>query len=398
LTLAGSSACSGVLDDLARLRDGRDSPVILFGACDRHNLGDLLFPHLVAALLSPRPVIVAGVAERDLTPVGGHAVHALARLATGWQACHGEAAADLVHVGGELLTCSLYEAAVMILTPEAAAGAIARYDRDPRGSQAWAEALLGLRQRVAYLAPKSLFSRPGRFLHCALGGVALPRLPAALRREVVARLAESDGLTVRDHLTQATLAGYGIRAGLAPDLAELTAALFGTRIRRQAGEPARIQERFPEGYAAVQFAAEFGDEATLDVLAAQLDRLATATGLGLVLFRAGVAPWHDDLAVYRRLCHRLRQARSWLFESLDIWDVCALLAHARLYIGSSLHGRIVAGCFGVPGVNLASPHTPGGRAGRTSKQAAYLASWHADAAATVVPCVRLAEAALGALA
>ena len=31
--------------------DGKvNAPLILFGACDRHNLGDLLFPHIAAAL------------------------------------------------------------------------------------------------------------------------------------------------------------------------------------------------------------------------------------------------------------------------------------------------------------------------------------------------------------
>lgn len=363
------------------------TPIILFGACDRHNLGDLLFPHVFAALLAPRPVVVAGVAARDLTAYGGHRVQALARLAAGW----GEQPAEVVHVGGELLTCSLYEAAVMTLTPQAARAAIARYDRDALARQAWAEAKLGLRQQVAYLAAKALFRRPGRFLHCALGGVALPCLPAPMQAEVAARLGESDHLTVRDQTTRAALASMGIDAALAPDLAELVANLFGERIANHAaaGEPARIQARFAQGYVAVQFAAEFGDDATLQAMAAELDRIATASGLGLVLWRAGAAPWHDARQVYARLRSRLRCKRVALFNSLNIWDLCALLARARLYLGSSLHGRILAAAHGVPAVSLASPHP----AGHTGKVAAYLATWHAQSCVQVVTIEDLARAA-----
>ncbi len=371
------------------------APVILFGACDRHNLGDLLFPHIVAALVSPRPVIVAGVAARDLTPWGGHRVAALARLAATWESEWGDRPADLIHVGGELLTCSLYEAAVMTLAPAEARAAIARHDHDAAGRQAWAEQRLGLEQQVAYLAPKALFDRPGRFVHLGVGGVALPRLPAAMRAEVIARLGESDALGVRDRATRAALAEAGIPAALMPDPAVLTAELFGDRIARhaEANEPAWVRERYPHGYLAVQFAAEFGDDATLTALAGGLDRIAADTGLALVLFRAGAAPWHDDMAVYRRLLALLHSSDVLLFTSLNIWDLCALLAHARLYLGSSLHGRIVASAFGVPGVNLALPDQPAG----IGKQAAYLATWHAGAPACVRPGEDLAVAASQAL-
>ncbi len=362
------------------------TPLLLFGACDRHNLGDLLFPHVAAALLAPQPVVVAGVAERDLTAYGGHRVQALARLAAQW----GDRPAHLVHVGGELLTCSLYEAAVMTLRPEEARAAIARYDRDAAGRQAWAEGLLGLRQQVAYLAPKALFRRPGRFVHLALGGVDLPRLPPAMQEEVLGRLRESDALSVRDHVTQDLLARAGIQAALVPDPAVLTAELFKERIARHAegGEPAQVRSRFPQGYAAVQLAAEFGDDATLDVLAHGLARLATETGLGLVLFHAGAAPWHDDPQVYRRLQSRMGAAPVWRFASLNLWDLCALLAHARLYVGSSLHGRIVAAAHGVPGVSLG--HADG-------KVDAYLQTWLPRTPGVAAPNA-LAQTALYALA
>src|SRR6185295_6411747 len=89
--------------------------VVLFGAFDRHNFGDLLFPHVAEVLLG-RDVhpLHAGLATRDLRPHGGHAVRSLAVLAEEG-ALQG---ATLIHVGGEILGCSAWLAALMLLPPQ----------------------------------------------------------------------------------------------------------------------------------------------------------------------------------------------------------------------------------------------------------------------------------------
>ncbi|MEW5770128.1 MAG: polysaccharide pyruvyl transferase family protein [Pseudomonadota bacterium] len=372
-----------------------DTPLILFGAFDRHNFGDLLLAHVAARRHAGRPLLFAGVAARDLRPWGGHAVHGLAQLARDWQDTWGDAPADLLHVGGEVLTCTLYEAAVMVLEREAADAAIARYDRDPAARQAWAETQLGLRQRLAYLADQALFRHPGRFACQAVGGVDLAGLPAPAQDEVRARLQAADALSVRDRVTQARLAEWGIAAALEADPGEQVAQMFGEEIARHAAGPAlaEVRQAFPQGYVAVQFSADFGDDATLKALAGELDRFCTGSGLGLCLFRAGAAPWHDDLAVYRRLAGFMTTCAVHRFESLHLWDICALLAHSRLYCGSSLHGRIVARAFGVPGVSLLRQPLA-----RMGKVRAYAQSWWPGEDATLATPETAGDALAAALA
>jgi hypothetical protein len=77
-----------------------------------------------------------------------------------------------------------------------------------------------------------------------------------------------------------------------------------------------------------------------------------------------------------------------VFESLDIWDICALIASSRGYCGSSLHGRIVAMAFALPRVNL---HHPSARA-RSGKQAAFAATWDTTDMPASVDIDELAEA------
>jgi hypothetical protein len=254
---------------------------------------------------------------------------------------------------------------------------------------------LGLADRAPYLLSRALFPRAGRVIYDAVGGVGLARCAPALRAEVLAKLREADALGVRDQQTQAQLQAAGLAAALLPDPAVLVAELFGATIRERlaAGAASQMGAAFPRGYLALQFSAEFGDDATLAALADQLARLAAATGLGLVLFRAGAAPWHDDLDLLQRLAARLPQGAVQVFASLQLWDICALIAGSRGYAGSSLHGRILAMAFALPRLNLRPP-TPHGAA----KQAAYAATWEAPGLPTVVPVAELAQAMVQALA
>nr|WP_232232484.1 polysaccharide pyruvyl transferase family protein [Cupriavidus sp. amp6] len=361
---------------------------ILFGAFDRHNFGDLLLAHVVRRMIGQdgpcANLLYGGLAGRDLRPHAGHRVHALARLS----ATVGDAAVDVIHVGGEILTCSLWEAAVMLLPPERADAVVAQLDSRPHARTAWARDQLGVPDLVPYLLPANLFVNLRRVIVHAAGGIDLGSVEPGMRAEVVAKLGTATSVGVRDRQTLTVLAEDGIDCHLEPDPAVLVADLFGERIRRRAGhgECARIGSGFPGGYLAVQCSADFGDDETLSRLASQLDRIARDRHLGVVLFRAGAAPWHDDLACYRRLAARLCGTPAALFGSLDLWDICALIAHSQGYIGSSLHGGIVAGAFALPRLGLLRPAQPP----EASKQVAFDAAWGAAGAPGAVPVEKLA--------
>ena len=347
-----------------------DAPVILFGAFDRHNFGDLLFPHVAAAMLPGREAIFAGLAERDLRAEGGHRVEALAAVG----ARLGDRPATLIHVGGEILTCDAWQAAVMLTPPDEAQRLVVRLDGRPREQRAWAARMLGTDARAPYAtAARAAFRGPLRVAYLAVGGVELDACDGELRAEVLAALAAADDVSVRDLRTQANLRSAGIAARLAPDPAVMVAELFGAKLHARAdhGEVARLRDALPQGYLAVQFSADFGDDETLSRLAAQLDRACASTGLGVALFRAGAAPWHDDLDALQRVAARMRSGTAQVFASPDVRDICALVAAARGYCGSSLHGRIVAMAFALPRVNLRHPSA---RA-RTGKQAAFASTW-----------------------
>lgn len=362
------------------------TPILLFGAFDRHNFGDLLFPHIAAALLPRRPLLHAGLAARDLRPYGGHRIRAIAQLALELR----EQPLHILHVGGELLSCDAWQAAVMLQTPEQAQAVIARCGAQPEARRAWAEQMLGLGDQAPYCMARALFPQARRVAYCGVGGVDLPQCDAVLQNEVLEKLRHADNVGVRDRVTQSHLAAAGIATTLLPDPAVLVQELFTAEIQRHArhGEPAQVRAAFAQGYLAVQLSADFGDDATLAAIAAQLDAITRATGCAIVLFRAGAAPWHDDLACYRRLAAYMRAPTIWSFGSLHLWDICALIAHSRGYCGSSLHGRITAMAHGLPRLNVRPPVT----AGVSSKPQAYCASWELPGLPTQVAAGEIAAA------
>ena len=341
-------------------------PPVLFGAFDRHNFGDLLFPHLLTALLPAQRFEFCGLAARDLRAFGGHRVTPLAAQPT-----------HLIHAGGELLTCTAWQAAVMLLDPAAAADAIARYDTDPAAAAAWAARQLGTARSMPYVVGRDALAPGGRLVFNAVGGVEWAALSSAQRNEVMAALRQADWLSVRDHVTQAALRAEGIDAPLCPDPAVMVEQCFGELIRRHRQQAAlkALRDAFPQGYLACQFSADFADDASLDALAQGLSRVTAATGLGLALFRAGAAPWHDDPVLYETLLRRVVPGTARLFPSLHLWDLCALIAASRGVVSSSLHGRMVALAYGLPRVSLAPPQ----QGSRPDKRTAFAETWEPDA-------------------
>lgn len=371
--------------------EGKTLPTILFGAFDRHNFGDLLFPHVAGALLGNRNLVYAGLAERDLRCYGGHQVRALTQLVTEF----GEHPVNIIHVGGEILGCDTWQAAVMLLPAGQDKEVIARLGSQPQKRIEWAQTQLGLSAFAPYTLSRRLFPGARQVIYAAVGGVDLDKGDPALRKEVVANLEAADQVSVRDRRTQVLLATEGIAARLLPDPAVMVAELFGTVIRGCAlqGEVAQVKAGFPQGYVAVQFSADFGDDETLGQIAAELDRLAQSSGLGVVFFRAGTAPWHDELACYERVVAQMHTASA-IFTSIDVWDICALIAGSHAYLGSSLHGRIIAMAFALPRMNMRHPW----QEGQTSKQIAFATTWEKEGTCVAIDVHEIAQGMRHALA
>ncbi|MEW9900715.1 polysaccharide pyruvyl transferase family protein [Chitinivorax sp. PXF-14] len=361
-------------------------PCIVFGAFDRHNLGDLLFPLVLSPFLAGRRVRHAGLVARDWSALAGYRVEPLRELMHEPD-CAG---AHLIHAGGELLDCDAYEAWIMLQPNTALASAIARWDRDPARFD-MARAALDCPGPLPYLWGHQAWLGAGRVIAHALGGVGLASRSPSFGAAVAASLADMDSVSVRDRVTADILLRLGVRAELVPDAACLLPVLYGERLRASgdAGEPAEVRRRFSHGYWLVQFTAQSGDDATLARLAAAVLRAAPDARCGIVLYRAGRAPWHDELAVYERFARLLGTRAVHLFQSASVWDGCALLAGSRGVLASSLHLTVLAAGFDIPWLGLAAGPA---EAVMESKLGAFWSTWGDYPEHRVVPIDGLPDA------
>lgn len=90
--------------------------------------------------------------------------------------------------------------------------------------------------------------------------------------------------------------------------------------------------------------------------ASDMAGLCKAHDLTPVLIGLGTA--HGDDRIARETCAALHQhgvAAAALDRPKGLREIAALLAHARVYAGSSLHGYITAAAYGTPGVLVARP-------------------------------------------
>ncbi len=341
-------------------------PTILFGAFDRHNFGDLLFPHIIAALLQDRPFLYAGLAHRDLRPYGGHQILPIHEVVANMK----QQPFNLIHVGGEILTCDHWLAAVMLLPEEQVQPIIARLDPHPREKMIWAQQVLKMHDLAPYCFSRATSPQCNQVIYNSVGGVDLATSDSAFHKEIIQKLKAADLVTVRDKYTQSLLRKSDVDTQLLPDPAVMITELFAQKINRESSTR-NYQALFPAGYIAVQFSADFGDDKTLRTIAAELDKLMTATGLGIVFFRAGAAPWHDDLNCYQRTIAFMKNHQTMIFDSLNIWSICALITSSRIFCGSSLHGRIIAMANGIPRINLCHAMNKE----HITKQAAFAETW-----------------------
>ena len=101
-----------------------------------------------------------------------------------------------------------------------------------------------------------------------------------------------------------------------------------------------------------------------------------------------------SLSSFSKSCFSLPPGTTRLFESLNLWDICALIAASRGAVGSSLHGRIVALAHGLPRVSLVPPQ----QADRPLKTTAFAETWEPDSVPRGVTVDEIERAVIQALA
>ena len=322
--------------------------VVAVGAYERDNFGDMLYAELVDKLVGSRANFTfAAPFARDMTAAFGRDIPAVAPLLD-------RGPVDAIWtVGGEVGTAELGHAY------RTAFGENSRAFNGMTPDQREAVLLQATGTEVrdsAYMPRPSSHrgSAGAAFVLNSVGLSAISRVAGARRVALDATLREATFISVRDARSHDFLLSAGIEHVFVPDLAHLVNELYS---------PTEVEER----YALVQvpeFAVKsHGAESWAEAIAASL----SGTGLGVRFFMAGTAPGHDTVATAERLAEVVRKSLRGdvhVSGARGVWPRVDEIANASLWLGGSLHGRIISSSFGVPRVSIGSRKTD-----------AYAASW-----------------------
>lgn len=326
----------------------RRSRIVGVGAFERDNFGDLLYAELARAVARERFDLVLA------TPVAADMRHDLGvELPAAGATLRDAGATGIWVVGGEVGATS-QEYVYKTRFGEAALAALLRMPPE-RAHERMAEAMGGVLYAAPYIPrPSALTSTENASLALTSVGLAGVRTISDERmREVADTLREASYIGVRDPRSSGVLDALDIEHELAPDFAHT------------------ISQRYTPAPASDEYILVHLPQAAIEAHGAEAWRraivdLADAARTEVRLFLAGTAPGHDSVDGVTALAADCRQrgAHVTVSSARAVYPRIDEIAGARLWIGSSLHGRIVAESYGVPRVSL-----------RKSKVDAYAEYW-----------------------
>lgn len=311
--------------------------VILLGAHERFNFGDLLSEKIVSKLLKTRlgyrddEIIRAATVPRDMSSYGGYHDIVSMKQAQSMSRTSPFGPFDIIYTGGETLGCKNGCAQRMLDTFE-----LRRLEKQHRIYD------------CAYVVPKDLLlpltvdGEPDR----SVKNVAIANSLGAYYRGVPEC---TDAVDTADYIS------FRDTTPLAPDSIVMVKELYGDLVSSTVSQVRN--SLFPNDanakYIAVQFSFYFGyyDSITKNEnhIPGTLDELARNTDCTIVLYATGTAPDHDNIDFYKKVAAKMNESVV-VYEGENVWESVAVIAGAEAVVGTSLHARMMAFVYHKPRV------------------------------------------------
>jgi hypothetical protein len=332
----------------------------IYGAFDRLNYGDLLFPLIIKycmdKLLIAGDVKYYGTIASDLASYGGVPTRSIRNLSSDLPAIADRTGEDLLIVaGGEVLSATWGDIVGYLMPSDFLRKIEARIRRrigEKLASWFYAKAF-------RFPSPLPFVIGDGdypqvRVLYNAVGGSHLLNSSKYTQTESTHRLKKSSYLSVRDNQTKLLLAEHGCpSAVLSPDSAIVLSDVFPRSVVDQKAS-ARIKSvvRSSEEYVCFQSsdAAARGNES---VIADQIIRICDELKVKCIFFDIGTATGHGDQEVVKRMSKLDGlQSIAKFVHCATMFDVMSIISGSKLYLGTSLHGAITALSYDRPVIGL----------------------------------------------
>lgn len=328
--------------------------ILIIGAFDRFNYGDLLFPIIIEQQLKTYhqtlDIAYFGIIESDLRNLGGKPTEDIQAF---YEACNqGDKRANIIVAGGEAIGVtwnSLLAALRKNYKP------IRRYEHHLEkfiNLNKLAKNILKGQTDLPFVFNKEDFNKVDYVLFNSLGGSEIPDKIFRQVPKLKHKLQQVDYFSVRDLITQKRLDDKGISTLLYPDSAILMSKFYTIAVLEDLvsdGVRSYVQNKKGK-YVFFQINRNHAKHNEAKI-AAKLNEIYEQMGIDCCLCPIGKAANHNDDEALK-VIHPLLEGRGTLFDEVNIWDIMYLIANAQCYIGTSLHGAITAMSYAVPYVGI----------------------------------------------
>ncbi|WP_313433490.1 polysaccharide pyruvyl transferase family protein [Stutzerimonas nitrititolerans] len=328
--------------------------VIVYGAYDRHNYGDLLFAIILKRYLEANERFRVQVAATKKSNLSRYGALPTVPLKKALEATRSQPKTLLIVAGGECLTAQ-WESIIGYLAPQAL------YYPIKASPYLLGQKLFIRLSRALTSIPSDLPLVPGerdlpglQVMYNSVGGNEISRKNPLINAAIVRNLRDCSYISVRDMETSAELDRLGIKHNLVPDSAILISDMYPQD--SVASEPGHIVFHISDHHA----------KRRIEAIAQQLTELSMTTGLKIALLTIGKAPGHSDDDPLDKLQSLLGE-RAYRVDSGHIEDIIRCIATSKLYCGTSLHGAITALAYAVPQIALLPK--------RVVKLSSFLETW-----------------------
>ncbi len=334
------------------------SNILIVGAFDRFNYGDLLFPLVIEAQLhtygQPFDVSFFGIVKSDLSALGGKPTEDIRAF---YRRCNeGRKHTSIIVAGGEAVAVTWSSLLLALNSTFKRTHRFHHRINKVFDLNMFAKRVLHGQTDLPFVFTRSDFRGVDNVIFNSLGGSELD--PAIFDRYPGLRdkLRHVDYFAVRDEATQRNLIAQGVPTSVYPDSAVLMSKFYPDSILSERVS-APIGQYVTEKRGTYLFFQIKNNHAKNNELriAQQLDAIVEHhPDIHLCFCPIGKALNHDDHLALRRIAPLLKHPCT-VFEEVTIWDIMYLIAHAKVYMGTSLHGAITAMSYAVSYVGVAVP-------------------------------------------
>ena len=324
----------------------------IYGATDRFNYGDLLFPLViewaVRTYCVDSKILNFAIANSDYSMQGGIPTTRIGEaLKTGVV----EKCDRFVIAGGQVLDARWTAILGYILGSQTdiAVRGVRKILGEPFTDMA-ARKISGVPWPQPFVIPCNGLPSNVLVTYNAVGGAEIANLRPIYLKALCAGLQNAAYISVRDLSTQVELRKCGINAELVPDSAVVMSRIFPLSFlhSKLRDDLAKYVDESLGKYLVFQLGIKFlkGRE---EIIAKTISAMAEEQGLKVMLLAIGTATAHEDHIALAKINKHIspKCEVSTLFDG-SLWEIMAVIASATLYVGTSLHGAITAMSFAVP--------------------------------------------------